>query len=614
MRLRSLNHWLALPLLGLGLTLPLACSDKDGGEDDEASDAGSDGGSDAGSSDAGSSDGGSGDGGSGDGGSDPNADNDNDGYVAADDCNDNDPDVHPGADERCDGIDNDCNGEIDGEDAIDATTWYFDGDGDGYGADRPTRLECDAPAEHVDVGGDCDDDDNLVSPGTQEFCDGKDNDCNDLVDDEPTDGDWYAVDLDGDGLGQAGTLEFGCEGVTNELDCDDSDPLEPQVVDIGAGTLSPSGTFDDPWYSIQDGIDNAASCVIVYPGTYREALDLGDADIVLLGVEGSDATVVDADGQNAPALTIAGGQTSDTVVEGFTFAGGAGASEETSEATDCGSGVICTDYYTTYCGGGIYVSGSDPTLAELTIVENSLTEASSTSSGNDDYFVYSYGGGACFVDSAATLTSVIVEDNFADQGGALYVDETSVLELSQSRLSANTSTNGGAIMVDGGSMTLSNVLTTWNSATTEGGGLYVVDGAVAALNVTIGGDDAPSGGSVALSGTSTVLIRNSIMYGSATGDGVAVGSSAVYSGTYNNVYGHASDLYTGIDDPTGTNGNLSEDPTFTAVSDDGDLTNDDWTLRPGSPSIDAGDPSKSLLDADGSRADQGAYGGPGGEW
>jgi len=40
-------------------------------------------------------------------------DEDKDGVTAKFDCNDHDPMVHPGAIERCDGIDNNCNGKID---------------------------------------------------------------------------------------------------------------------------------------------------------------------------------------------------------------------------------------------------------------------------------------------------------------------------------------------------------------------------------------------------------------------------------------------------------------------------------------------------------------------
>ena len=47
-------------------------------------------------------------------------DADGDGVVADDDCDDTDPTTFPGADEVCDGVDNNCDERID-ENAIDAT-------------------------------------------------------------------------------------------------------------------------------------------------------------------------------------------------------------------------------------------------------------------------------------------------------------------------------------------------------------------------------------------------------------------------------------------------------------------------------------------------------------
>ena len=103
------------------------------------------------------------------------ADLDEDGYDTRTDCNDGDPNINPGATEVCDGADNDCDGLLDEEDAIDASTWYFDGDGDGYGDDDLVRTACMGASDYVSQGGDCDDGDAQVNPDHTEVCDGVDN-------------------------------------------------------------------------------------------------------------------------------------------------------------------------------------------------------------------------------------------------------------------------------------------------------------------------------------------------------------------------------------------------------------------------------------------------------
>ena len=44
---------------------------------------------------------------------DASIDNDGDGHTTPSDCDDNNPNINPQADERCDGIDNDCDEIID---------------------------------------------------------------------------------------------------------------------------------------------------------------------------------------------------------------------------------------------------------------------------------------------------------------------------------------------------------------------------------------------------------------------------------------------------------------------------------------------------------------------
>ena len=96
-------------------------------------------------------------------------------------------------------------------------------------------------------------------------------------------------------------------------------------------------------------------------------------------------------------------------------------------------------------------------------------------------------------------------------------------------------------------------------------------------------------------------------------EGVLVDVGASFVGTYNDVFDNGTD-YSGIVDPTGLNGNISAAPLFVDVTDDGDLSNDDWGFASGSPCIDAGDPASAHDDVDGTTNDQGAWGGPGGDW
>jgi hypothetical protein len=99
---------------------------------------------------------------------------DGDGYAGSEDCDDGDPSVHPGAEEACNGIDDDCDGSA--EPAPQA--WYPDRDGDGYGDDAGARVDCEPLPDEVAVGGDCDDGDDGIHPGADDDCDDDiDQDC-----------------------------------------------------------------------------------------------------------------------------------------------------------------------------------------------------------------------------------------------------------------------------------------------------------------------------------------------------------------------------------------------------------------------------------------------------
>jgi len=98
------------------------------------------------------------------------------------DCDDDDAAIHVGAQEVCDGADNNCDGRVDDDDPeLDresAQSWYVDADGDGYGNEQESIVTCSAPLGHVSSGNDCADTDPDRHPGAEEVCgDGVDQNC-----------------------------------------------------------------------------------------------------------------------------------------------------------------------------------------------------------------------------------------------------------------------------------------------------------------------------------------------------------------------------------------------------------------------------------------------------
>ena len=141
------------------------------------------------------------------------------GLVAIDDdtlfdCDDANPTVNPGQVEICDLIDNDCN--LVADDNTQIVPWYGDSDGDGFGS-AATRvvMSCEPVADTSILNTDCDDDNAAIHPAAAEACDGIDNDCNGRADYEITPGDFE--DDDGDG-----SADIRC-GAPRGVDCDDQD-------------------------------------------------------------------------------------------------------------------------------------------------------------------------------------------------------------------------------------------------------------------------------------------------------------------------------------------------------------------------------------------------------
>ncbi len=228
------------------------------------------------------------------------------------DCNDDRADIHPGADEVCDSLnqDEDCDGLADDADpsTVDSVLWYPDSDGDGYGDQSAGAAHCDPQSDKITTGGDCADDradthpdaeercdagldsncdgyitgdndgDGYIacndcddgradrSPGTPEICNEIDDNCNGLVDDSATDaGTWYQ-DSDGDGFGDPASAAVHCAAPVGTVavgeDCDDgTSGVNPDAVEVcDSQDNDCNGTVDDAvganlttWYPDADG-------------------------------------------------------------------------------------------------------------------------------------------------------------------------------------------------------------------------------------------------------------------------------------------------------------------------------------------------------------------------
>ena len=168
-------------------------------------------------------------------------DRDGDGSQVPDDCDDLDPFSYPGAEERCDGADNDCDGIIDGPDPVDGDTFYEDADGDAFGDEQYFVVACERPEGTSATPGDCDDDAPHVNPDATEVCSGVDDDCDGKIDDadpglDPNSATAWYPDTDGDSYGEGEAPELACEQpdgkVANGDDCGDDAAVNPSAVEV----------------------------------------------------------------------------------------------------------------------------------------------------------------------------------------------------------------------------------------------------------------------------------------------------------------------------------------------------------------------------------------------
>ncbi|MEN9796743.1 MAG: hypothetical protein RL653_439 [Pseudomonadota bacterium] len=210
------------------------------------------------------------------------------------DCADTDPSIHPGAAESCNGIDDDCDGQMD--EGLEEKPYYRDQDADGFGS-VAQGGGCALPPEGFSLkAGDCDDLSATRFPGAAEVCDGLDQDCDGTADDGLPVNSFYP-DADGDGFGAPVAQPLrDCRAtvpglVPNPDDCDDANPaVRPgatefcnKVDDNCDGQLDNGVAYLDYYLDADgDGFGAAAgapeSACIAVPGRVADNTDCDDGN------------------------------------------------------------------------------------------------------------------------------------------------------------------------------------------------------------------------------------------------------------------------------------------------------------------------------------------------
>jgi len=370
--------------------------------------------------------------------------------------------------------------------------------------------------------------------------------------------------------------------------------------------------------TIQGAIDVAADgdMIVVNPGTYFENLNFHAKAVKVVSSQGPQTTIIDGNG-TGPVATFTSGEGSTAGLDGFTIQHG------------------MSTFGSSYAGGGIRIYGSSPTIQNNVIQKNSACES---------------GGGISASFSSATIMGNTISDNHqaacsgGSGGGGIAVGGSGNSRVIGNTITDNSFGDGGGItLFAAGTPTILNNVIRHNTAFGQGGGIWLVNQSDASIvqNLIVQ-NSAPEGAGAYLSvpsgdrgpflvnntvagntgGASLVFIgfddqvqaQNNIVVGPAGRP--AIFCDPLYSATppqlsHNNAFNGDTTAYAGsCAGAAGTDGNISADPLFV------DAPGGNYHLRPGSPSIDAGNNAAPDLPASdlaghprivNGQIDQGAY-------
>jgi len=353
-------------------------------------------------------------------------------------------------------------------------------------------------------------------------------------------------------------------------------------------------TQDTYHSTIQAAVDDAneGDTIVVPVGTYTDDgnrdIDFKGKAITLRSEDPSDpnvvaTTIIDCNGTAADphrGFYFHSGETTSSVLEGFTITNGYGPSEAFGASA-----------YS--AGGAIYCANSSPTIRNCVFADN--------------YSNY-WGGGLWFSDSRAAVEGCTIRGNTAlNTGGGLY-NRLSGITVANCLFIDNSANAGGGMYNIDGNPSVRNTLFAGNSAATSGGGGLGNRRVTSTItNCTFFDNQASSGGA----------IHNTLS------EGTIISNCIIWANPASEIKGGAEVSYCDVRGGRPGEGNIDADPCF-ADAEEGDFhlrskygrwdpIGQVWVVDSvTSPCIDAGDPSSPVGDEpipNGDRINLGVYGG-----
>ena len=339
-----------------------------------------------------------------------------------------------------------------------------------------------------------------------------------------------------------------------------------------------------PFVEIQDAIAVAAEgdVILVRPGTYGP-IDFEGKGLTVRSTDGPDVTTIDAATGGGAAVIIDESAPPELLLHGFTITGGTGFWEPLVVAT---------------VGGGVLVNrGASGRVSGNVITGNSAES----------------GAGLAVIDSTPEIYGNVVSFNQASAGGGggwLFnpgVDPP--VPLACNRFLGNSGAGVGGLYLVDGVVDVTNTVFVGNSG--ERGALWVAPPVAGSFhNNTVAANESTASSAAGLESSADGFDFSGNLVVSNPGGWGVIRSSTSAAWGWNDVWGHGPGEYAGAaGDPTGTVGNVSEEPLFVHFTP-ADAEDDDLSLAPGSLLLDMGNPAPEMADLDGSFNALGFEGGP----